>query len=85
MKVQRDSPLVGVQVQEQAAVFGVGNIAGKWTAPPRQVALWRLDLDHLGAEVRQQTRSEGCRYSLAAFNYQVTRQRSVTAIGVGER
>ena len=49
--VQDDASLVGVEVEKGAARSGAG--AGNEAPPPEGVALRRLDLDHVGAEVRK--------------------------------
>ena len=76
--------LVRVKAQEQSAVFRVGNIARKRPAAARQIAVGRLDLDYLGAEVGEQARGKGCRNSLTAFDYDATGQRSSALRVVGQ-
>ncbi len=84
-KVQRDAALAGIEEKEHPAVFGIDNVVAERSAPPRHVAGGRLDLDYVGAEVGQYPRRKSRRYSLAAFDYRDTCQRSTAAArGIGQ-
>src|SRR5260370_32005990 len=41
LQVECDAELVGVEVQEQAALVGVGDVVGKWSAAAGYVTLGR--------------------------------------------
>ena len=55
----------GFQVQHEAAFAAIDRVEGRALGAdrpdhlPRRIAGWRLDLDHVGAEVREQHRAEG--------------------------
>ena len=67
--VQRYAEFVGIQVEEQAALFGMGFVFGIRTAPAGAVADTRtLDLNHVGAEVSKQFGGVGRGGQLADFN-----------------
>jgi len=68
MQVQGDPLLAGVEIQEQAAAFGVGLIVEERGQVPRRVTFRRLDLYHLGAEVGQQLGAVGAGYQLAQLD-----------------
>jgi hypothetical protein len=68
-RVEGDAVLVGVQEVEQAALLGMGHVAGEGaTAPGDVAALRRLDLDHLGSVVGEQLGAVGCRDHLAQLD-----------------
>ncbi len=67
-QIQRDPVLVGVQIQKQSALFGVFNVAGKRTAPAREIALGRFDLDHLRTEQGHYLGGKGSRDPLPALD-----------------
>jgi hypothetical protein len=55
LRVEGDAALVGVEVEEEAALLGIGHIMQKRAVPPRSVAGQRpLNLDRLGAQVREE-------------------------------
>jgi hypothetical protein len=52
--IERNSALVGIEVEKQAAALRIGDIAWKRTMMPRGIArAGGLDLDHLRPEVSQ--------------------------------
>ena len=55
--VEGDALLVAVEVDEEAGLFGVGDVAGEGAEAARVVARRRLDLDDLRAEVGEQLRA----------------------------
>ncbi len=74
LQVQRDPVLAGVEIKKQAAAFGIGHVIWKRAATPRQVAIGRLDFDHLRAEQRQHLGAEGGRNPFTAFDDRNTHQ-----------
>src|SRR5207237_853430 len=67
-EVGRHAALVGVEIDEQTALFGIGPIVGKRTAATREVAGRRLDLDNFRAQVSYHLAAVGGRDTLAAFD-----------------
>ena len=67
-QIQRDAVLAGVQIKKQSALFGVFDVAGKRSAPAREIALGRFDLDHLRTEQRQHLGGKGSRDPLPALD-----------------
>jgi hypothetical protein len=68
LEVGDDAAFVRIEVDEQAALLGVGLTLRKGSAPARYVAPGRLDLDDIRAEVGEHLGSESRRHALAAFN-----------------
>ena len=68
IQIQRYAALVGVEIQKQAAVFGILDILWKGAATPGYVALGRLHLDYVGAQHDHQLGAEGGRDALSAFH-----------------
>ena len=54
LQIEDDRPLVAVEVEEEAALFGVRDVALERPEPPGDVAARLLDLDDVGAEIREQ-------------------------------
>ena len=54
--------------QEQAAAFVMGNAVGKRATPPGAVAVWRLDLDDVSAQLGQHFGAERSGDHLAPLN-----------------
>ena len=50
-QVERDAALIGIQGQEQAALFRIDHPAGERPALPGQVSARFFDLDHIGSQV----------------------------------
>jgi hypothetical protein len=59
LDVQRDAFLVAVEVDEEAGLVVVGNVVREGAKGAGVVALWRLDLDDVGAHVRQEAGAVG--------------------------
>ena len=59
LDVKRQALLVGVEVEEEAALVGVGDVAREGAEAAGVVALRRLDLDDLRAEVGEEARGVG--------------------------
>ena len=57
--IERDAPLVGVEVEEEPACFAIRLAAWKRPTRSRGIARGRLDLDHVGAEVGHELRAVG--------------------------
>ena len=64
-----DGPLVRVEVDEQPALVRVGSIARERPTVAGPVAAWRLDLDHVGADIGQQLRGVGGRHARPALDH----------------
>ena len=63
--VEDDAALAGVGIEKGGARFGVDGVgAGERSAAAREVAVRRLDFDHVGAEVAEQLGGEGRGQSL---------------------
>jgi hypothetical protein len=77
LEVEGDAALARIQVEEQAAALGVRAVARKRAAPPRRVAAsGGLDLDDVGAEIRQQLRAVGGGDQLAHLEHREVFQES---------
>ena len=77
LQIKHDAALVGVEIAEQAALFGVRHAARKWAAPPGNVALGRLDLDYISAQGSHHLGAECGRHALSGFEYANTRERQM--------
>src|SRR5207244_1108738 len=59
-EIEGNAALVGVEIEKEAALLGMGDVARKGAARARRVALsGRLDLDHRRAEIREELRGIG--------------------------
>ena len=67
--IERDATFVGIKIKKQPAGLGIRFVARKRTARPSAISNPRpLDLDDLGAHVRQQLAAIGSRHHLAKFD-----------------
>ena len=64
-EVEPRAALAAVEVDEEAALLGSGLVVGEGAVQAQLVAVGRLDLDHLGAEVAQQLAAVGELLALA--------------------
>ena len=64
-EVEPRAALAAVEVDEEAALLGSGLVVGEGAVQAQLIALGRLDLDHLGAEVAQQLAAVGELLALA--------------------
>ncbi len=67
-QVEDNAVFVGVEIQEQAALFGVGHAVRKRAALPDHVPAGLFDLDDLGAEIGHQLGSIGRRHHVSQLN-----------------
>jgi hypothetical protein len=76
LQVQHGAAFVGIEIEKQTAMFGVGNIVEKRTAPAHDIAARRLDLDDVGAEISKQFGCPRRRYALAILDHPDAGQRA---------
>jgi hypothetical protein len=57
-QIESQAALPRVAGEPLDAVIGLRLAADEWTLPARRVTAWRFDLDHLGAEIGQDTPGE---------------------------
>ncbi|HEY2107284.1 MAG TPA: hypothetical protein VGH29_15905 [Candidatus Binataceae bacterium] len=68
LQIQRNAPLTGVEIKEQAAFIRIGNVMGERAAPAGYITLRRLDFNYGRAKGSQQSCGESGRNSLTAFD-----------------
>ena len=67
-EVQRDTALVGVQIEEDAACLGIRLVGSKRAATTQRIALGGFYLDDVGTEVREHLPGERGRHSFAVLD-----------------
>ena len=68
IEVEGDGALVRIEIEKESAAVRIRDTAREGAAPPRAVAGERLDLDHVGAEIRQELRAVGGGHAIAALD-----------------
>ncbi len=69
-RVDSDTGLVGVEIEEEPAFFSMGDVARERPPGPGSVAGRRLfDLDYVGAHVSEELRAEGARNERGQLQY----------------
>src|SRR5208283_556111 len=68
LQVGDHAALVGVEVDENAALFGIGLILGEGTPAARQIARGRFDFDYIRADIGEHLRAVSGGNALSAFD-----------------
>ena len=79
--IDHHRPLVGVEREEHATCVGV-RVRGERPTSAGLVPMGRLDLDHVGAQIGQQTTGEGSRRQVAQLEHANTGERAGDGGGV---